>query len=286
MDFNVEGNDIVVNINDYHLEYTLDCGQSFRWKKIVENDREVFYGIVDNHSLKIYQDGNKIVFKDTNLEVFKDVWLDYFDFNTDYDYIKQTIIQDSIIKKACEYAGGIRILKQRPWEMICSFIISQNNNIPRIKVIIERLCERYGDKLKCGGYSFPDANTLASIKLEELLEIKAGFRTKYILDAANKLSSGFIDIEYIKSADIDEARSQLMQIKGVGPKVAECVLLFGFYRLEAFPIDVWIKRALDYYYPEDGFPEYAKPYGGVAQQYIFHYIRTCKDAIPKEYRKK
>lgn len=286
MKFSVNEKDICVKIDDFDLESTLDCGQSFRWKKIKDGETDLFYGVVGNKSLKVYQDKDQVVFKNISEDDFNNFWLNYFDFSTDYNKIKSEMIRDETIRKACGYAGGIRILKQDPWEMICSFIISQNNNIPRIKIIIERLCEKYGEKLICGGYSFPSFDIINGVSEEELSLIKAGFRTKYILDAAKKISTGEVDIEKIKTIPIDEARDSLMSIKGIGPKVAECVLLFGFYKLEAFPIDVWIKRAINYYYKEGGFPAFVNKYAGVAQQYIFHYIRTCEEAIPQEYRKK
>lgn len=282
MDYQVLENDICLKIKNFNLEDTLDCGQAFRWEK---NDKEVFRGVVENKYLEIFQSGDNIIFKNTTEKDFLNFWKDYFDLDTDYEKIKKIITKDSIIKKACTYAGGIKILRQYPWEMICSFIISQNNNIPRIKGIITRLCEAFGTEIKPNIYSFPTAEKIASLKLEDLDFLRAGFRAKYILDAAQKVASNQVDIKAIYNMDIEKAREMLKTIKGIGPKVAECILLFGFYRIEAFPIDVWIKRSLEYFY-KDGFPEFSKPYGGIAQQYIFHYIRTCKDAIPEEYRKK
>ena len=171
-------------------------------------------------------------------------------------------------------AGGIRILKQEPWETVCSFIISQNNNIPRIKGIIERLCENFGEKIE-GGFAFPSAEKIAALSLEELAVIRSGFRAKYILDAARKFASGEISSERLEQLSTDEARSQLMKIYGVGEKVADCVLLFAFARIDAFPKDVWIKRAMEKLFSGD-LPECAVPYAGIVQQYIFHFARTTK----------
>ena len=168
---------------------------------------------------------------------------------------------------------GIRILKQEPWEALCSFIISQNNNIPRIMGIIDRLCSTYGDKNEKGEYTFPSYEKLINLTVEDLAPLRAGFRSKYILDAAQKLYNKEIDLQKIYSASMDEARNELMKIKGVGPKVAECTLLYGFGKKEAFPVDVWVKRIVSELYPE-GLPECIKGNEGIAQQYLFHWRRN------------
>ena len=171
---------------------------------------------------------------------------------------------------------GIRILKQEPWEALCSFIISQNNNIPRITGIIDRLCSTWGEKNEKGEYSFPSYEILAGLTVEDLAPLKAGFRSKYILDAAQKLKNKEIDLNKIYSATMDEAREELMKIKGVGKKVADCTLLYGFGRMEAFPVDVWVKRIVEELYP-DGLPECIKGNEGIAQQYLFHWRRNSKE---------
>ena len=163
---------------------------------------------------------------------------------------------------------------QEPWETLCSFIISQNNNIPRIKGIIDRLCMNFGENQN-GVYTFPSANIIAKLSLEDLSVLRSGFRAKYILDAAKKVSSGEIDLDTLKSMDIDSARQELMKIKGVGPKVADCTLLFALEHIEAFPKDVWIKRAMEKLFGGQ-LPECAVPYAGIVQEYIFYYARTTK----------
>jgi N-glycosylase/DNA lyase len=185
--------------------------------------------------------------------------------DTDYSELKRMFSEDETLAKACKYAHGIRLLRQDKWEALFSFIISQNNNIPRIKGIISRLCEKYE--------GFPSSEQLKGITAEDLAFLRAGFRAKYLADCAEKISSGIIKLEKTSAANIDDARKELMTIKGVGPKVAECALLYGMYRVEAFPVDVWIKRVMETYYP-NGFPEYLNKYAGIAQQYLFHYIRT------------
>lgn len=259
MDYSVKNNNIVVSENDFDLDDTLDCGQAFRWKKISDN---TYSGSFLNTPLTISQNGSIFTFHDTTENDFLNIWYDYFDFGTDYSELKRQFSEDETLAKACEFAGGIRLLKQNAWECLISFIISQNNNIPRIKGIIEHLCEHYG--------SFPTVEMMSSETPESLEYLRSGFRAKYICDAVQKVLDGTTDLEKIKSMPLDDARKALQQIKGVGAKVSECVLLFGMYRTDAFPIDVWIKRVLEKYYP-NGFPNFSDR--GIAQQYLFHYIR-------------
>ncbi len=258
----------------FSLANTLECGQCFRWKK---DDDGSYLGVVGQKQLRIKQEGTIVTLYNTTEDDFISVWKNYFDFDTDYSAIYRDLCQDKIIKTAYEYAGEIHILRQDPWEGLCSFIISQNNNIPRIIGIIDRLCRKFGEEIDEGFFTFPSAERLAGVDLSDLSELRAGFRAKYILDAAQRVADGRVDFSRISSAEIGIARQELSQIFGVGPKVAECALLFGCYRLDAFPIDVWIKRVMDRYY-RDGFPEFAKPYGGVAQQVLFHYMRCSEEA--------
>ena len=262
-------NIVLKGVECFNIGLSLDCGQAFRWRKDAENN---WCGIVKNKYLKLKQiNDTTVVFYNTTEEDFNDVWLEYFDLSRDYKAILNNYNEMNLIS-ACEKYNGIRILKQNEWEAICSFIISQNNNIPRIKGIIERLCESFGEKID-GGYTFPSAETLASKTLEELSCLRAGFRAKYILDAACKISSGEVDIEKIKQMPFDDAKAELLKIKGVGEKVAQCSLLYGFGRIEAFPQDVWVKRIVSELYP-DGLPECIKGTEGIAQQYLFHWRRN------------
>lgn len=265
MEYIVKGLDVLVYEKNFDLEQTLDCGQAFRWSKTETGFKGFFY----NDFLELEKKDEAIILKNTSQDDFLGIWKDYFDLDKDYDKLKKIFSKDDTLKKACEYAYGIRLLKQNSWETLCSFIISQNNNIPRIKGIINRLCEKFG--------CFPDEKKLATCKIEDLEFLKAGFRAKYILDAAKKVASGEIDLSKIKNSDINFGRKELLKIYGVGPKVAECTLLFGMYKTEAFPIDVWIKKALNIYYPL-GFPEFVVE-KGIAQQYLFHYIRNNNEEI-------
>ena len=254
----------------FELKNTLLCGQAFRWR---ETGDGIFTGTVRGRTLTLFREGEKIVFLGTDEKDFLDIWVPYFDLERDYVKITDGFREDKYISEALDSFYGIRILHQEPWEALCSFIISQNNNIPRICGIIDRLCISFGEKNSQGEYSFPTAEKIASLSPEALAPLRAGFRNKYILDAAKKIAGGEILIEEIKNMPIEAARSELMKIKGVGPKVAECALLYGFGRLEAFPVDVWVKRIMAELYGEK-LPDCTKGYEGVAQQYLFHWRRN------------
>ncbi len=273
--------DYTYHIPEFSLSSTLECGQSFRW---VREPDGTYAGVAGDRFLRVRQDGEELRFFDTTETEFEQIWKPYFDFDTDYPGIYAALCEDETVRDAYAYTGGIHILRQDPWEALCSFIISQNNNIPRITGIIGRLCQCFGEEMPGGIHAFPRPERLAGLELEDFSVLRAGFRAKYILDAAQKIADGSVSLARVAEEELDLAREELRRICGVGPKVAECALLFGFHRLEAFPEDVWIKRALRYFYP-DGFPEGLKPYGGVAQQAIFHYMRCCKSALPAEYRK-
>ena len=181
--------------------------------------------------------------------------------------------ENKALAAAVDYGRGIRILRQDPWEAICSFIISQNNNIPRIKGLIAALSARAGEKIAEGVYSFPTAEAVAALGVDELRALKMGFRAPYIIDAAIKVSSGALDLAAVAALDTPEAEKMLCGVKGIGPKVADCALLFGFSRYDAFPIDVWIKRVIAKYFDEGFDPRALGRYAGVAQQVLFYYER-------------
>lgn len=259
----------LLDFGSFDLGLSADCGQAFRWKQDCDG---YWHGIVCGKYLKAKQDSESIVMY-TSEEDFESLWKNYFDLDTDYESICGTLSSDKYLKQAVAAYPGIHILKQDPWEALCSFIISQNNNIPRIKGIIERLCENFGDETH-GGYTFPCAQKLASLEPEDLAPLRAGFRAKYIIDAARKVAGGEVDFDKISSSPIEYGREELQKICGVGAKVAECTLLYGFYKVDAFPIDVWVRRIMEEMYP-DGFPECADGVKGIAQQYLFHWRRMC-----------
>ncbi len=261
---------IYTELKDFDLLQTLECGQFFRY---TENDGifTVFYR--DKCRKLSYNNGTLTVFDcDDDKEI-----IDFFDLERDYGKIKESYMNlgDIHISEACKYGGGIRILKQDIFEALISFIISQNNNIPRIKGIIERLCEGFGKKID-GGYAFPTPDDLKGVTIDDLSPLRCGFRAKYIVDAVDKVCSGEIDLESLKTLSYDDAKAQLMHIKGVGEKVANCVLLFGGGHLSAFPIDVWIRKTVEHFYGDDFNPEIFGDTAGIAQQYLFYYARSKK----------
>ena len=279
MEISKKSNDLVVTCDGcINLDYTLDCGQSFRWKK----EKDVWSAVVYGKKIKIEQkDENTLIFYDTTEDEFEQIWKVYFDLERDYDTIISRFSEDEHLKTSSEAYYGIRVLNQEPWEALCSFIISQNNNIPRIKGIIDRLCENFGEDLGEGYFSFPSPEKLSALSPEDLSPLRAGFRAKYIIDAAKKVSSKEIDFDEIIRNDISFGRESLMKICGVGPKVAECSLLYGCRKADAFPVDVWVKRIMSELY-ENGLPRCAYPEIGIAQQYLFHWRRNLDKKLTNE----
>lgn len=259
----------------FSASQTFECGQCFRFDK---NENGEYEGVATDspsasgHFARISNsDDGEVLFSGTTMDEVKNFWISFLDLERDYEKIVSTYSEDSHIGVAARTCSGIRILKQDPWEALCSFIISQNNNIPRIKKIIRSLCENFGEKTKSGHFTFPDARVLA--EAESLAVIRSGFREKYIKDAAQKVADGEIKLEVLKMMPYEQAKAELMRIKGVGEKVSSCVSLFGLGFLGAFPVDVWIKRVLEKHYDADFDPSSFGEYAGVAQQYLFHYER-------------
>lgn len=257
------------NTENLNLSETFDCGQCFRWEPLDDG----YTGIVGGKKLKATLKDNSLILNFPCDYGERDYWERYFDLTLNYGKILEKLKSlNPVLSKACESYSGIRILNQEPWEALCSFIISQNNNIPRIKGIISRLCENFGETVE-GGYSFPSAEKISKLSEEDLKPIRCGFRASYILDAARKVSDGEIMFDYLRNTDMDEARQILMKIKGVGPKVAECTLLYGLHRLEAFPMDVWMKRIMSKLFKNET-PDMFGEFAGIAQQYLYHYVRS------------
>ena len=259
----------ISGVKDLDLGETLDCGQSFRWKR---NDNGSFSGVAFNRAVTMDLIGTDLYIDNAPMEDYE-LWYNYLDLQLDYGKIRDSISNiHPVLKEASAYAPGIRILRQDPWEALCTFIISQNNNIKRIKGIVERLCENFGENLSDGEYTFPTAEKLSKLSVDDLAPIRAGFRNKYIIDSAQKVNSGEVNLNICYDLPYDEAQQELMKIKGVGTKVADCTLLFGFHRIEAFPLDVWMKRAMEKLFPTMSPKDFGE-YAGIAQQYIFHYSR-------------
>ncbi len=258
---------------------TFDCGQCFRFDAV--DDPRFSHrvdGIAFGRSVSFAEDGGKVYVRASE-EDYNEIWRKYLSLDCDYDSYNRRIINAldgaarAHIEKAAKMSEGIRILSQEKWETLCSFIISQNNNIPRIKKIIAAMSERYGEKID-GGYSFPGAKALCDAGVDGLFELKTGFRAKYIYDAAKKVAEGEIDLDKIAGMKhYGDAEAELLKISGVGPKVAACTLLFGFGRLDAFPIDVWIKRVIEKRFPDGLDHTVFGDVAGIAQQYLFYYER-------------
>ena len=257
---------------------TFDCGQCFRFNEVVGGIEGTAFG----RFIRIEQSGDEVRLIGVCESDYNEIFARYLGLAEDYGAIRADIGErmgayGDVIFSAMECASGIRILHQDAWEAVASFIISQNNNIPRIKKIIENMSAGLGDAFVGfdGGthYAFPTAEQILAAGEEGLAPFKMGFRARYLIDAAKKYLSGEVDFAKIEKACADEAQKALMSICGVGPKVASCALLFGFHKLEFFPVDVWIKRVLAKYYPDGIDISALGAYAGVAQQYLFYYER-------------
>jgi len=250
------------------LEKTFECGQCFRWNK---DSKDRYRGVAFGVPAIIWQYNNDVLISSMRPEI----WYDYFDLTEDYEKKSESLrgIND-YLDQCIDNGKGLRILRQDPWETLCSFIFSQCNNIPRIKTIVERFCETFGEKIEgTDQYTFPSPERVCEATSEELDSIRAGYRTAYIMDAARKVRSGAIDLAGLIDCDWKVSREALKRIDGVGNKVADCVNLFGLRHMEAFPVDVWIRRALDQYFPRDFDPCVLRENAGLAQQYIFYETR-------------
>ena len=269
----LENKILIKNAVGFDLKKTFECGQCFRFDRTENGYEGVAYGKL----LTLKNIGDDIQITGVTEEEFKHTFINFFDLERDYSKIDSQLACDPVLKSIIPFSTGIRILCQQPFEALTSFIISASNNIPRIKKIIKLLCENFGERHSLDGrvyYSFPTAERLAILEVSDLAVIRAGFRDKYILDCAKKVSSGEIDLDAIAKMSYENAARQLMKINGVGQKVADCTLLFGFGFLDSFPKDVWIKRVLkNYYNTEDSSTLDFHGYGGIAQQYLFYYAR-------------
>jgi len=269
-----------LKLKDFNIEQIAESGECFRWNKLADNK---YIGIIMGGVCIVEQKGEEVTF-DSNLpdEVIKH----YFDLERDYSEIKDFYKNDEILAKAIKYGEGIRILNQEKFETLISFIISANNNIPRIKKSVEKIATKYGKKIEFKGetyFAFPTPEELSKATLEELRECGVGFRDKYIKEATEMAVNIHIDLEKISKLSTSECKKELIKIKGVGSKVADCVMLFSMEKVDAFPVDVWIKRIMESLYIKQEVPlkeieKYAKErfgeYAGIAQQYLFFYAKA------------
>ena len=272
----------IKNVKDFELRDIFECGQCFRWKK---EENGSYTGIMKNGVINVLKENNDVIFKGECTENFEEVCENYFDLKTDYSKIKLLISEnDENMKKAIQYGGGIRILNQDPWEMLISYIISAANNIPRISKAIENISKNFGTKINIGEkiyYMFPTPEELSKASLEDLRACNLGFRDKYVYNATKMVLNGEIDFNELKEIDYNTAKKKLMEVPGVGAKIADCILLFSLGKTEAFPVDTWIKKVMNELYIDSTnitkINQYATKrfgkYAGIAQQYLFYYKR-------------
>ena len=276
--------------DDFELKDIFECGQCFRWN--LENDG-TYTGIIHNLVLNVDKQGSKIIFKSNcnNKKELEKVINDYFDLDRNYKAERNKIARiDQYLKEATKYGKGIRILNQDLWETIISFIISANNNIPRIKKIIEELSKRYGSKISFDGktyYSFPTPKQLSKASVQDLRNVGLGFRDKRIYETTKFINENKNFLEKLKKEDTKVVKEKLLELSGVGPKVADCILLFSeLKRFDVFPIDVWVRRVMNELYIhnkdenkvskkqiEDLEEEKIKDKKGLAQKYLFYWRR-------------
>ena len=281
----------IENLDSFELKDIFDCGQCFRWN---EQEDGSYTGVFKGNVLNVKKEGNKVIFKGICNGDIKEVVEDYFDLNRDYEKIKETLSQiDDNMKKSVEYGKGIRILNQDLWETIISFIISANNNIPRIKGIIERLSKNYGKEIEYNGekyYTFPTAEELKDVSVQKYRELGLGFRDIRLYETTKMILNGEVDLDELRNnPNTMEVRDKLLTLSGVGPKVADCILLFSdLKRFEVFPIDVWVRRVMNDLYIKNKdetkvnkkqIEKIAKEkfgdLAGLAQQYLFYWRREA-----------
>ncbi len=284
---------LVEGAEHFDVSKVFDCGQCFRFDRVENSSHtDEFSGCAYGKYISVAQDDDKLYIYNITADEYFKTFEHYLALDRDYSEINRDILSLSdnpTLKEALDVSSGIRILKQEPWEAICSFIISQNNNIPRIKKIIASLSRECGKRVNVSlmdehiasthmenegnFFSFPTADEILPLGVDGLFSLKTGFRAKYIFDAATRMSQGEIDISLLENAPTADAIAHLCSVKGIGPKVASCVLLFGLARLDAFPVDVWIKKVMAKYFDEDFEPSALGEYAGVAQQYLFYFER-------------
>lgn len=279
---------ILENPDSFNLVHIFECGQCFRWN--IENDGS-YTGVIKSGVVNVKQDGEKFIFTGNISGNLEEIITEYFDLKTNYNDLKEKLSKiDEYMSESIKFGNGIRILNQDLWECIISFIISANNNIPRIKKIIERISEKYGNELEFAGkkyYTFPTAQALSKASVEDLRELGLGFRDKRVYTTTKMILEDQIDLEALKkSGNTQYIEEQLLKLDGVGEKVANCIMLFSLKRFDVFPVDVWVRRVMNDLYihnedeekvnkkelkklAEDKFSELS----GLAQQYLFYWKR-------------
>ena len=281
----------VKNFNPVHI---FECGQCFRWEKQEDNS---YIGVAMNKVIKVYMENRDVYIENTTIDDFYNIWEEYFDFKRDYDEVKTSLKVDPVLKKAVDFGSGIRILNQEPFEIIISFIISSNNRIPMIKKVIKNISEKWGEEIYFNDkkyYTFPSKERLKCASVEELRACSSGFRAEYIEKTVKAIcaadesleevacSKEAFNIEDALECDDEKCHIELQKLTGIGPKVADCIMLFSMEKYSAFPVDVWVKRAMQHFYlAPDVSLKKIREFGrnkfgdlsGFAQQYLFYYAR-------------
>ena len=280
---------VLKNQDSFNLVHIFECGQCFRWNKEIDGS---YTGVVNSAVINVKSEKGEIIFTGVSKsEKFENVIRRYFDLDTDYlKYKNKLSTVDEYLKESIEFGKGIRILNQDLWECIISFIISANNNIPRIKKIIEKLSLNYGEKIEFNNkiyYTFPTPESLSKASIEDLRSMGLGFRDKRIYNTTKMILEKEVDLEAIKNIEnTNLMREILLKLDGVGPKVADCILLFALKRVDVFPIDVWVRRVMnDLYIHKENEEKVNKKeiqklaeekflgLSGIAQQYLFYWKR-------------
>lgn len=281
-----KSNIIIKDLKHFDPVHTFECGQCFRWER---TDSGRWFGVAKGRALELEWTGKDLIFHDTTEDDFLNVWYPYFDLDRDYGEIKERLAEnDPVMEEAIRFGHGIRLLRQDFQETLISFLISQNNGIPRIKKIVGCLAKTYGEPIECSRpdvYSFPSCERLAGLTMEDLQVIRAGYRDKYIYNASRQICAGEVSMDILTKGSAEEACLEMQKIFGVGRKVADCVLLFSGMRYDIFPVDRWVRRVmaelyLGYEASNEEVSRFAKEkfgdLAGFAQQYLFYYAREKK----------
>ncbi|AQR93175.1 MULTISPECIES: DNA-3-methyladenine glycosylase family protein [Clostridium] len=295
---------VIEEVKNFKLKHIFECGQIFRFEEIAEGHYIV---IAFGKLIEVKEEGANIIIYNATEEEVNEIWIKYFDLDRDYSEIKQELSKDPLLKQSIEFGYGVRVLNQDPFEMLISFIISARNNIPSIKKTVNKISNKWGKEIiykEKTYYAFPSINEIKDATLEEIQETGASFRSKYILDTIKNVyaSDKVMDdsnldkknsylkynLDYIKNLKDDECHEALQEFKGVGAKVADCIMLFSMGKTSAFPVDVWVKRAMIHFYGAEnsslnkirifGRKQFGK-LSGFAQQYLFYYARENKIEI-------
>lgn len=278
---------LLEGVKHFDAKQIFECGQCFRWSR--EEDGS-YTGVAYGRVLNVKSDYDKetVILHNTNLKEFEDIWYNYLDLGRDYGAIKDELSKDETLRVATIYGRGIRILNQEPWELLISFIISANNNIPRISKSINVLSKLFGEPIEYAGktyYSFPTVDKLGTAELDQIDLCKVGYRCKYIYQTSRMIDKGDVDLEKAAKLKTDSARKELLLLSGVGPKVADCIMLFSMQKYDAYPLDVWVKRVTEYFYIHEDvsmkrIQDFAREkfgsLAGFAQQYLFYFARDQK----------